>query len=59
MVAATFAFALFSVFLFGVAKAKDWAGALKLQIEDYTEAAANVPYAVARTGSPEVLTRRT
>jgi phage FluMu gp28-like protein len=37
-----------------LAKAKDWAGALKLQIEDYTEAAANVPYAVARTGSTEI-----
>jgi phage FluMu gp28-like protein len=37
-----------------LAKAKEWAFALKLEIEDYTEAAANVPYSVARTASTEI-----
>ncbi len=37
-----------------LAKAKEWAIALKLEIEDYTEAAGNVPYSVARTASTEI-----
>jgi phage FluMu gp28-like protein len=37
-----------------LAKAKEWAAVLKLEIADYTEAAANVPYAVARTASTEI-----
>ena len=37
-----------------LAKAKEWAAALKLEIEDYTEAAGNVPYSVARTASTEI-----
>jgi phage FluMu gp28-like protein len=37
-----------------LAKAKEWAAALQFEIADYTEAAGNVPYGIARTGSTEI-----
>jgi phage FluMu gp28-like protein len=37
-----------------LAKAKEWAAALQFEIADYTEAAGNIPYSVARTASTEI-----
>ena len=37
-----------------LAKAKEWAAALQFEIADYTEAAGNLPYAIARTASTEI-----
>src|SRR6476620_3495038 len=37
-----------------LAKAKEWAQIIKLQIDEYNEAPGNVPYSVARTASAEI-----
>jgi DNA invertase Pin-like site-specific DNA recombinase len=37
-----------------LAKAKEWAATLKFEIEQYSEAPANIPYSVARAASTEI-----